>query len=190
MQDRNIPILQIKLRHGGFEPPTPWLKVKCSTNWANISNSKKNKLRAKPHVKDISALLSVFTLVYLPLFDHISKLCLCYLRNDKFFLLSLYSRIYHQAGRNIIFIKSSWVATFLPEEKAGHAGFEPAEMQESKSCALPLGECPMLSYIKLLKKIKWTLRDSNPRPFGYEPNALTNWAKRPYSKYNYYISTI
>ena len=24
------------MRHGGFEPPTTWLKVKCSTNWASI----------------------------------------------------------------------------------------------------------------------------------------------------------
>ena len=24
------------MRHPGFEPGTPWLKVKCSTNWANI----------------------------------------------------------------------------------------------------------------------------------------------------------
>ena len=24
------------VRHGGVEPPTTWLKVKCSTNWASI----------------------------------------------------------------------------------------------------------------------------------------------------------
>ena len=24
------------MRHGGFEPPTTWLKVKCSTDWASI----------------------------------------------------------------------------------------------------------------------------------------------------------
>ena len=24
------------MRHGGVEPPTTWLKVKCSTNWASI----------------------------------------------------------------------------------------------------------------------------------------------------------
>lgn len=26
---------------------------------------------------------------------------------------------------------------------------------------------------------QWALRDSNPRPIGYEPTALTNWAKGP-----------
>ncbi len=26
----------------------------------------------------------------------------------------------------------------------------------------------------------WTFRDSNPGPTGYEPVALTNWAKDPY----------
>ena len=25
-----------KVRHGGLEPPTTWLKVKCSTIWANV----------------------------------------------------------------------------------------------------------------------------------------------------------
>ena len=28
----------------------------------------------------------------------------------------------------------------------------------------------------------WALRDSNPGPSGYEPEALTNWAKGPYKK--------
>ena len=28
---------------------------------------------------------------------------------------------------------------------------------------------------------KWTFGDSNPGPTGYEPVALTNWAKGPYS---------
>ena len=32
--------------------------------------------------------------------------------------------------------------------------------------------------MKLLKK--WTFRDSNPGPIGYEPIALTNWAKGPF----------
>ena len=27
----------------------------------------------------------------------------------------------------------------------------------------------------------WAFRDSNPRPTGYEPVALTNWAKGPYA---------
>ena len=27
----------------------------------------------------------------------------------------------------------------------------------------------------------WTFRDSNPRPTGYEPVALTNWAKDPFN---------
>ena len=27
------------MRHGGFEPPTTWLKVKCSTTWASIPYS-------------------------------------------------------------------------------------------------------------------------------------------------------
>ena len=30
-----------------------------------------------------------------------------------------------------------------------------------------------------LSLLKWSLWDSNPRPPGYEPGALTNWAKAP-----------
>ena len=33
------------------------------------------------------------------------------------------------------------------------------------------------------KGVKWTLWDSNPGPSGYEPDALTNWAKRPKCNY-------
>ena len=29
-------LLLVSMRHRGFEPRTTWLKVKCSTNWANI----------------------------------------------------------------------------------------------------------------------------------------------------------
>ena len=29
----------------------------------------------------------------------------------------------------------------------------------------------------------WTFRDSNPGPAGYEPDALTNWAKGPNNEY-------
>ena len=31
-------------------------------------------------------------------------------------------------------------------------------------------------------ELKWTFRDSNPGPTGYEPVALTNWAKGPYAQ--------
>jgi hypothetical protein len=35
------------MRHPGFEPGTPWLKVKCSTDWANIPNllNQKNPIK-------------------------------------------------------------------------------------------------------------------------------------------------
>jgi hypothetical protein len=32
----NLMAIILSMRHPGFEPGTPWLKVKCSTNWANI----------------------------------------------------------------------------------------------------------------------------------------------------------
>ena len=37
----------IWMRHRGFEPRTTWLKVKCSTNWANIPYLVLNKLNAQ-----------------------------------------------------------------------------------------------------------------------------------------------
>ena len=38
----------------------------------------------------------------------------------------------------------------------------------------------MLTYCLIFKVLKWwTIRDSNPRPTGYEPGALTNWANGP-----------
>ena len=36
------------MRHGGFEPPTTWLKVKCSTNWASIPSSPKRRKCPEP----------------------------------------------------------------------------------------------------------------------------------------------
>lgn len=43
----------------------------------------------------------------------------------------------------------------------------------------------------LEKREKWTLWDSNPGPSGYEPDALTNWAKRPnYISYSIIIKAI
>ena len=41
------------------------------------------------------------------------------------------------------------------------------------------------------KEAKWTLWDSNPGPSGYEPDALTNWAKRPnYTSYLIIVKAI
>ena len=36
--------------------------------------------------------------------------------------------------------------------------------------------------------IWWTIRDSNPRPTGYEPVALTNWANDPFLPGNILLS--
>ena len=49
----------------------------------------------------------------------------------------------------------------------GVQGFEP-RVVESESTALPLGDTPVYLIFK------WTIRDSNPGPTGYEPVALTN----------------
>ena len=39
---------------------------------------------------------------------------------------------------------------------------------------------PMSSRLFGIILVNWWLRgDSNPRHFGYEPNALTNWATQP-----------
>ena len=54
----------------------------------------------------------------------------------------------------------------------GVQGFEP-RVVESESTALPLGDTPVYLIFK------WTIRDSNPGPTGYEPVALTNWANGP-----------
>ena len=84
------------MRHRGFEPRTTWLKVKCSTNWANIPS-------------------------------------LAFTRPNW----------------------ASWIRTSV--------------MQESKSCALPLGDSP-------LSLIQGGYRDSNPGPPEPQSGALTNCA--------------
>ena len=35
LENQGFPLIE-KMRHRGFEPRTTWLKVKCSTDWANI----------------------------------------------------------------------------------------------------------------------------------------------------------
>ena len=35
---------------------------------------------------------------------------------------------------------------------------------------------------KIVAPLWWTFRDSNPGPTGYEPVALTNWAKGPFKE--------
>ena len=39
---------------------------------------------------------------------------------------------------------------------------------------------PNFDCIKIGVRIWWAIRDSNPRPSGYEPDALTNWANGPH----------
>ena len=53
---------------------------------------------------------------------------------------------------------------------AGVEGFEPSAHGFGDRCST--------SWAKPLNW--WTFRDSNPGPAGYEPDALTNWAKGPH----------
>ena len=49
------------MRHPGFEPGTPWLKVMCSTNWANIPcliSSKMPRAGIEPATRGFSVLCS------------------------------------------------------------------------------------------------------------------------------------
>ena len=49
-----------------------------------------------------------------------------------------------------------------------------------------------LSYTPVFIQLKcwWAFRDSNPRPTGYEPVALTNWAKGPSFECRIILSSI
>ena len=41
VQKKDLMFQVFLLRHGGFEPPTTWLKVRCSTDWASIPYHRK-----------------------------------------------------------------------------------------------------------------------------------------------------
>ena len=73
---------------------------------------------------------------------------------------------------------------------AGAEGLEPTTNgfgdRDSTNWAIPLYLNRRTAYLAERQiprlwygKIWWAFRDSNPRPTGYEPVALTNWAKGP-----------
>ena len=57
-------------------------------------------------------------------------------------------------------------------------GFEPTTSAVTGRRSNQLSHQAIISRIKR----KWTFGDSNPGPTGYEPVALTNWAKGPKSR--------
>ena len=105
--------MQVLVRHRGFEPRTTWLKVKCSTDWANT-----------PHYSDKS--------------EHLMN-----------------TPLHNCCGCSNW---ASWIRTNV--------------MQESKSCALPLGDSPSKMYLTA----EGGYRDSNPGPPEPQSGALTNCA--------------
>ena len=58
-------------------------------------------------------------------------------------------------------------------------GFEPTTSAVTGRRSNQLSHQANKSSTNLLSIKKWTLGDSNPGPTGYEPVALTNWAKGP-----------
>ena len=58
--------------------------------------------------------------------------------------------------------------------KAEELGFEPRRRLPD----LPVFKTGPFNHLGI-PPCKWTLKDSNLRPVGYEPTALTNWAKGP-----------
>ena len=61
---------------------------------------------------------------------------------------------------------------------ATRMGFEPTTSAVTGRRSNQLSHQAIISRIKR----KWTFGDSNPGPTGYEPVALTNWAKGPKSR--------
>ena len=55
------------MRHGGFEPPTTWLKVKCSTDWANTPRKNAQNRNRTSDTRIFSPLL--YQLSYLGILD-------------------------------------------------------------------------------------------------------------------------
>ena len=47
----------------------------------------------------------------------------------------------------------------------------------------PINNYYIIEMIFCQAQIWWAIRDSNPRPTGYEPDALTNWANGPKQKH-------
>ena len=67
-----------------------------------------------------------------------------------------------------------YLATRYFLRKAEELGFEPRRRLPD----LPVFKTGPFNHLGI-PPYKWTLKDSNLRPVGYEPTALTNWAKGP-----------
>ena len=55
----------------------------------------------------------------------------------------------------------------------GGGGFEPPKSMTTDLQSVPFGHSGILPY-SVVFSVWWAFRDSNPRPTGYEPVALTN----------------
>ena len=158
--------------HTGIEPVTPWLKVKCSTDWANDSHyGAGNEVRTR----DIQ--LGRLTLYQLS-----------YSRTSLSLLLTLVAEAGFEPTTFGLWARRATRLLYSAIFMVPRAGLEPARDCSHRILSpvcLPFHHQGslivtifILSYFSFFVKKKfWCLRkDSNLRPCGYEPHALANWA--------------
>ena len=136
-----------------FERMTPWLKVKCSTGWANET------------YLPIKMAASVrFELTHV----RVKVWCLTTWLQGKHTGGKRWIRTTEPEGADLQSAAFSHFATF-PNKWCRKKESNP-QPTDYKSVALP---------IELFRHKWWTLWDSNLRPPACKADALTNWAKNP-----------
>ena len=138
------------MRHRGFEPRTTWLKVKCSTNWANIPYAVFVALQLSCKANAQSRNRTSDTRIFSPLLYQLSYLGKIAGTGFEPVTFGLWARrasellypaaftIYIMLSRCIIYIK------------VGGEGFEPSKAVPADLQSVPFGHSGIHPSIKLI----------------------------------------
>ena len=138
-----------------FELQTLWLKVKCSTDWANGA-------------KLIGCLGKIRTYE-------------CHSQSVVPYRLATRQYVTQSGGRRWIWTIEP-EGTDLQSAAFGHFAILPNSGAESRTWTHNLLITSQLLYQLSYSGLKWwAMRDSNSRPSACKADALTNWANRPLS---------
>ena len=134
-----------------FELQTLWLKVKCSTYWANGT-----KMAASARFGLAHARVKVSCLT-------------AWLRGNPWWR-EMDSN--HWTRRNRFTVCRVWPLRYLPKKMVPKTGIEPVTYWLQVSCSTNWA---------ISAKKWWAIQDSNLWPPACKADALTNWANRPYN---------
>ena len=167
----------------GLEPPTYWLQVSCSTSWARPARNGSGQSRTADtwSFNPLLYQLSYWTIMAVPTGIEPAISCVTGRRVNRYTTGPLVIAgggfepptfgLWARRATELLHPAVMWNT----EEE----GFEPPRAVKP----LSVFKTDPFSRTWVLLQIIWTLQDSNLRPNGYEPLALTNWAKGP--KYNH-----